>query len=315
MNAVLAVVRAELAKIMSKRRTFVLAGLYWLLMPVVLLLVGRVIQSNLSGPLLGESGVPGAGILAAVASPFGMARLALVGPAYMNPSFFMIIVGLYAALLIGEERSHNMWKTVLAAQPNRLAVYAGKFVTAWLALAVLIAGGLLSNTLFGLLGMTFLQTDASGEWLKLLQLGGLQILFGAAPIAFAFLVVFVLRNAALGLVTIFFLPSLLEGLYGLYATIIGFRSTGGLNVIFQALNLRNVLEDLPRYFFTANLYAPSRQLFTDVLATLGLTGGGQPLQGILGRSVTLPGAALVTAGYFLVFAVIGFFIFARRDVS
>src|SRR5699024_10077024 len=315
MNAVVSVVRAELLKMLGKRRTYVLAGVYWLLMPVVLLLVGRVIQANLSGSFLEGEGIPAGGILGAVASPFGMARLALVGPAYMNPSFYMIIIGLFAALLIGEERSHNMWKTVLVAQPNRLAVYTGKFLTAWLAFAVLVAGGLLFNTAFGLLGMTFLQTDLSGNWLQLLQLAGLQVLFGAAPTAFAFLVVFLLRNAALGLVTIFFLPSLLEGLYGLYATLVGFRPVTRLNALFQALNLQQALEELPKYFFTANLYAPSLKLFTELLGTLGLGEGAQQMQGMLGRIVTLTDAALVTGVYFLVFAAAGFFIFVRRDVS
>lgn len=315
MSAVLSVVRAETMKLLGKRRTYVLAGLYWVLMPVVLLLVGRVIQANLTGSFLEGEGLATGNILGAVASPFGMARLALVGPAYMNPSFYMIIAGLYAALLIGEERSHNMWKTVLVAQPNRLAVYTGKFLTAWLAFAVLVAGALLSATLFGLLGTTFLQTDASGEWLKLLQMAGIQVLFAAAPIAFAFLVVFLLRNAALGLVTIFFLPSLLEGLYGLYATLVGFRPVTRLNAIFQALNLQQTLEELPRYFFTANLYAPSRGMFTDLLATIGLPGADQALRGVLGRGVTVADAALVTGGYFLVFALLGFLVFARRDVS
>src|SRR5690606_6964451 len=88
MNAIANVISAELMKVFSKRRTYVLAGLYWVLMPIVLLLVGRVILSSLGGSFLEDEGLAVGSLLHNIASPFGMARLAVVGPAYMNPSFY-----------------------------------------------------------------------------------------------------------------------------------------------------------------------------------------------------------------------------------
>ena len=317
MNAIANVISAELMKVFSKRRTYVLAGLYWLLMPIVLLLVGRVILSSLGGSFLEDEGLAVGSLLHNIASPFGMARLAVVGPAYMNPSFYMLIVALFAALLIGEERSHNMWKTTLVAQPSRSAVYWGKFMVAWIVFGVLLAGGIASNFLFGALGTTFLGTGFSGEWGSLLQAAGLQFLFAPAAIAFGFLLVFLLRNVALGLVSIFFLPALLEGLYTLYAGLVGFQPVTRFNAIFQALNLQQALENLPRYFFTANLYAPSRGLAANFLELLGATPGELqgPLAGLVGGGMTLQHSALVMAGYFVLFGALGWWLFNRRDVA
>ncbi len=317
MTAVMNVIRAELLKVFSKRRTYVLAGLYWVLMPIVLLLVGRIILANLGGSFLEDEGVAVSGIMHGVASPFGMTRLALLGPAYMSPSFYMIIVALFAALLIGEERSQNMWKTTLVAQPSRTAVYWGKFLVAWLAFAVLVAGAMLFNFLFGALGTTFLGTDFTGDWLTLFQAGGLQVLFAPAAIAFAFLLVFLLRNVALGMVTIFFLPALLEGLYTAYAGLVGFQPLTRFNAIFQVLNLQQTMENLPRYFFTTNLYAPSRGLGTDLLNQLGAGApmGQNPLAGLMGGNLTLLHSGLVMGGYFLVFGLLGWWLFLRRDVA
>lgn len=314
MNAVMNVVKAELLKVRSKRRTYILAGLYWLVMPIILLLVGRVVLLNLGGSFLESEGVPVDSLLGIVASPYGMARLAVLGPAYMNPSFYLIIVALFAALLIGEERSQNMWKTTLVAQPSRLAVYSGKFLVAWLVFALLVAGGILFNALFGVIGMTFLPTGLSGDWLGLLGSAGLQVLFAAAAIAFGFLTVFLLRNVALGIVTIFFLPPLLEGLYTLYATVVGFQPLTRFNMMFQALNLQQTLEELPRYFFTANLYAPARSLLADVSRSMDLGFSPSELSDLLGGSMTLLHSALVTGGYFVVFALLGYWLFHRRDV-
>src|SRR5690625_1912465 len=314
MSAVINVMKAELLKIVSKRRTYILAGLYWVLMPIVLLLVGRVVLINLGGSFLEGEGVPVDSLLGIIASPYGMARLAVLGPAYMNPSFYMIIVALFAALLIGEERSQNMWKTTLVAQPSRLAVYAGKFIVAWLVFAVLVAGGILFNALFGLLGMTFLPTGLGGDWLGLLGRAGLQLWFAGAAIAFGFLMVFLLRNVALGIVTIFFLPPLLEGLYTLYATVVGFQPLTRFNMVFQALNLQRTMEELPRYFFTTNLYAPARSLLAELSRGVDLGLNQSELSRLLGSDLTLGHSALVTAGYFVVFALIGYWLFHRRDV-
>jgi ABC-type transport system involved in multi-copper enzyme maturation permease subunit len=251
------VMRAEFFKVLRKRRAYILAGLYWLLLPGLVLIVGRIIHVNLFGSNLNGT-IPLDSILHELASPFGIARVALAGPAYMSPSFYLIIIALLAALLIGEERSQNMWKTVLVAQPNRLAVLTGKFLVAWIVFAVLVAGAVLAGFLFGAIGTSFLGTTFAGDWGQLFTALGLQILFGGTAILFAFLLVFLLRSMALGLVAIFFLPALLEGLYFAYATLVGFQPVTRINAVFQALRLRQSLEDLPRFFFTSIMYAPSR---------------------------------------------------------
>jgi hypothetical protein len=68
-----------------------------------------------------------------------------VGPAFTSPPFYVIVVAALAAVLIGEERSHQMWKTVLVAQPSRVAVLAGKLVVAMLAVGVLMGGALVAG--------------------------------------------------------------------------------------------------------------------------------------------------------------------------
>jgi ABC-type transport system involved in multi-copper enzyme maturation permease subunit len=319
MKALANVIRAELFKVVRKRRAYILAGLYWLLLPGLVLIVGRIIRVNLFGSSL-DGTIPVDSILHELASPFGIARVALAGPAFMSPSFYMIIIALLAALLVGEERSQNMWKTTLVAQPDRLAVISGKFLVAWLIFAVLVAGAVLSGFLFGAAGTTFLGTTFTGDWGQLFGALGLQVLFGGTAILFAFLLVFLLRSMALGLVAIFFLPALLEGLYFAYATLVGFQPVTRINAFFQALRLRQTLEDLPRYFFTSNLYAPSRKLVGSVLATLEPQvnggGGGPPgLGGLLGSGETLLHSGFVMLGYGVLFGALLVWLFLRRDVA
>lgn len=313
------VIRAELFKIVRKRRTYILAALWWVLLPALLLIVGRVVQVNVSGSFV-EENLPVRDLLQLIASPFGISRLALTLPALVSPSFYIIVISLLAALFIGEERSQNMWKTVLVAQPNRLAVLAGKFVVAMLVLGIYLLGAYLSGAVFGALGTLFLPTDFTGDWLGLAGLYALQWLFATAGMSFAFLMIWLLRNQALGLVSVFFLPALLEGLYTVYATVVGFQPLNRLNAIFQALRLRQTLEELPRYFFTSNLYAPARQPLRELTALLGGPPGNanddfSPFSNLLGSSITLEHAALVVAGYAVAFSLILAWSFVRRDVA
>jgi ABC-type transport system involved in multi-copper enzyme maturation permease subunit len=305
--------------VVRKRRTYVVAGLWWGLLPILTLAVGQLLQTNLAGSFVDEGGGVSA-IVQAVASPFGLARIALVGPAYLSPTFYIIVAALFAALLIGEERSQSMWKTVLVAQPNRLAVLVGKIVVAMIVFGALMAGALVASVLVGAVGMTFLPTTWAGEWGSLLGLYAVQWTFVLAAVTFSFLMVFLTRNVALGMVLVFFLPALLEGLYSLYALAVGFQPVNRLNVFFQTLQLRQTLEDLPRYFFTNNLYFPARSPVTDLVGLFGDIdgGGGSPMDaipGLLGGGVTVSHAALVMAGYTLAFTAILVWRFARHDVD
>ena len=317
MSGFLHVVRAEWFKVVRKRRTFVLAGLWWGLLPALGLIVGRLLHVNLGASFANEAG----GIDLAVqqiASPYGLARIALVGPAYVAPTFYIIVITLFAALLIGEERGHAMWKTVLVAQPQRVAVMAGKVVVAMLAVGALLLGAGVAAALFGAVGTTFLPTDWTGDWLGLAGLFALQWAFSLTGVLFAFLMVFLFKNMVLGIVTVYFLPGLLEGLYTLYAATVGFQPVNRLNAIFQALQLQQRLEDVPRFFYTANAYAPARAPVSELLGGLAAGGADIPpdaLSQLLGTAITLPHAALVMAGYGLAFGLLLFWRFVRHDVE
>jgi ABC-type transport system involved in multi-copper enzyme maturation permease subunit len=322
MNALLNVINAELFKTLRKRRVFVLAGLLWVIVPILLLIVGSIVKNNLGGTFADNNeglNINVQSTVQEIASPFGIARLMLTLPTFMSPTFYIIIIALLAALFMGEERSQNMWKTTLVAQPNRLAVLFGKFIVTFLIFGAILLGGYFSSLLFGAIGTLFLQTTFAGDWLGLFRLYLLQWLFSVAGIAFAFLMVWFIRNIALGLVSIFFLPALFEGIYSLYKTAVGFERLTQLNALFQTLRLRNTLEELPRYFFTRNLYAPAREPVNAIIKALGgdpnsSNDASQFFNNLLG-TFPLGHSAQVMAVYTLIFG--GFLVwrFLRRDVS
>lgn len=317
MSAFLNVVEAEMFKAVRKKRTYILAGLLWLLLPTLVLIIGRILQVNLSGSFVDEA-VSVESILQTVASPFGIARISLMLPALSSPTYYIIVISLLAALFIGEERNQNMWKTTLVAQPNRLAVLFGKFTVAIILFGALLLGSYLVSFLFGAIGMIYLPTSFAGEWLSLLGLYGLQWLFGVAAMFFAFLMIWLLRNVSLGIVSVFFLPALIEGLYTVYATTVGFQPLNRLNAVFQFLRLQRTLEELPRYFFTRNLYAPAREPLSTVVSSLGGDPNDNdmgPLTDLLGGNIELERAALVLAVYSLIFGGILVWGFMRRDVQ
>jgi ABC-type transport system involved in multi-copper enzyme maturation permease subunit len=315
----LRVVDAELFKLVRKRRTYVLAFLWWILLPVLVLIVARVLVSNLAA-FASDAGIVDQGVQA-LASPFGIARIGLVGPAYLTPTFYVIVVAALAAVLVGEERTHLMWKTVLVAQPARWAVLAGKLAVAMLAVGVLLAGAVAAGALFGAVGTLFLPTDFSGAWGSLLGLYALQWAFASALIGFAFLMVYLARNLAMGMILVFFLPALLEGLYTIYAAIVGFQPINRFNVFLQTIRMRQLLEDLPTYFFTANVYAPARaparELTTAFGAEMARESGGQApdFGALLGTGITLESATLVVAGYALLFVAVLAWRFLRADIE
>ena len=187
MSAILATVRAETFKLLRKRRIYVLAFLYWVLLPAVALLVGRLLYTNLRE--FEREGLPVADLLQSLFSAHGLATVALTGPAYMSPTAYIVGVVLLAALFIGEERGQNMWKTVLVIQPYRPAVMTGKLVVTMGALLALMLGAFLSAIVFGTIGTSFLPTDLSGDWLGLLGLYLWQWAHLLAAVLLAFLLV------------------------------------------------------------------------------------------------------------------------------
>ena len=319
MNALMHVVRAEAFKVAKKKRVYVLAALYWVLLPVLALIIGRILHTNLSASFANEVGSIDQ-VLQALFSPFGLATVSLVAPSFVSPTLYMVAIVLLAALLIGDEKSQNMWKTVLVVQPNRVAVVAGKIIVAMGALLVLMAGAFVSSLLFGTLGTSFLPTSFQGDWARLAGLYLLQWLFLLAPVVLSFLLVFLVKSGVLGVVMVLFLPGLIEGLYAVLNSLLQLQPLNRINAIFQALRIQQAWTEAPRYFFTANLYTPARSPGAELVSTfigegVAPTGDMGPLQGLLGLGLGTPHSAAVIAGYTLVFGALLFWVFMRRDID
>ena len=319
MTPLMHVVRAEAFKVAKKKRIYVLAALYWVVLPVLALIIGRLLHTNLADSFANEVGSIDQ-ILQALFSPFGLATISLMAPSFVSPSLYMVAVVLLAALLIGDERSQNMWKTVLVVQPNRVAVMAGKIVVAMGALLFLMVGAFLSSLVFGTLGTSFLPTTFQGDWANLAWLYLVQWLFLLAPVVLAFLLVFLVKSGVLGVVMVLFLPGLIEGIYTVLNSLLQLQPLNRINAIFQALRIQQAWQDAPRYFFTANLYAPARSPGADLVADVVSEAGGsgaefQGLEGLLGLGLGIPHSAAVIAGYALVFGALLFWAFLRRDID
>jgi len=324
MNGFMNTVRAEVFKLRHKRRSYVIAGLLWVLLPVLLLVIGWVLETRVGDTFadeiareFGDGGVNVTQVVQQVASPVALARNSLLILGNLSPSLLIIVVALTAALLIAEERTQNMWKTILSVQPNRVAVLSGKITAAMLYLGVLLAGSLVASLLFGALGTLFLPTTFGTGWGELVGLYALQWLFGLCATLFAFLLVWLFRSLPLGIVSIFFLPAVLEGGYTFYRTVVGFDRLNRFNALLEALQIRNTVQELPRYFFTTNLYAPSRHPIAEV-AGLFNPGGtnidlSSPFSAIFAPD--LGHAALVMGVYALLFGAILFWSFSRHDVA
>ena len=317
MNGLLDVIRAETFKVLRKRRMYILAALYWVILPVLALIVGRLLDTNLADSFANE-GASVDMLLQSLFSPYGLAGVSLVLPAYASPTLYIVAVALLAALLIGDERSQQMWKTVLVVQPNRVAVLSGKIIVCMLAILALMAGAFLSSVIFGSLGTTFLPTDFSGDWLRLAWLYLLQWAFLLAPVVLAFLLIFVVRSAVLGIVMVLFLPGLIEGIYTVLNTLLQLQPLNRINAIFQTLRLQRAWEEAPRYFFTANLYVPGRSPGTEFMTQLIPEGDDfneSIFVGMLGSGIDLAHAAAVMAGYAIVIGALLYWAFLRRDVD
>ena len=315
MNGYLNTVRAEVFKLRHKRRSYVMAGFLWLLLPALLLLIGWILDTRVAGTFIDE-GLTVNEVVQNIASPIAIARNSLLILGNLSPSLLIIIVALTAALLIGEERSQNMWKTVLTAQPNRVAVLSGKITAAMLFLGVLLIGSFVWSLIFGSIGTLFLPTAFGSGWLGLFGLYALQWVFALTATLFAFLMVWLLRSLPLGIVSIFFLPAVLEGGYTFYRTAVGFDRLNRFNALLEALQLTNTLQDLPRYFFSTNLYAPSREPVSALATLFGAqldSADMGPLSNLF--VVDLGRAAIVMAVYALVFGVLLFWRFTRSDVA
>lgn len=91
MNAVINVVRAEAFKVARKRRLYLLAGLYWVIAPLIALIVARVLFTNLSGSFIDDQ-VSVVQAIRSFASPHGLATFLLSVPSYVSPTFYMVAI-------------------------------------------------------------------------------------------------------------------------------------------------------------------------------------------------------------------------------
>ena len=317
MSALVNVIRAELFKAARKRRLYLLAVLLWVIFPLLLLFVGWLLQTRVAGTFV-DNGVGVGPVVEAVAAPLAISRNSLVLLGNSAPVALLIVaVVLIAALLIGDEHSQNMWKTVLTVQPARLTVLLGKLLTAMLLLFLLLLGSYLSGPLFGALGTLFLPTSFSGDWGGLAGLYLLQWLYATAAMLFTFLMIWLLRSNLLGIVAVVALPGLLEGMVTFYQVVVGFDRLNRFNAILQTLRLRQLFEELPHYFFTTNLYTPSRLLLNDVTTALGVPGGVGGNAGLFAGlfDLDLTRAAWVLGVYAVIFAAVLIWSFTRRDIA
>lgn len=320
MNAIVQVIRAELFKSFKKKRLYVFSFLWWILLPVLSLIIALVVHAN-AGSMLDE-GETLTEVVNQISSITAIARNGLFMSSLPFFPMFLIFVVLIAALLIGEERRFNMWKTVLTTQPSRWQVMTGKILAGMLLLGIIVFGAYLSACFFGWLSTLFVPTTLPTAAVLLEYLGyfALQWAFGLAAMLFAFLMIWVLRNQVMGIISVFFLPALVQGLYSIYALSANLDpATNQFAAMIEAMQLRRTLERLPRYFFDTNLYAPAREPLTSDVANGVEDITPSDLEGLgldnIFQMPTLPEASLTIAIYAAVFGVLLYTSFSRRDIS
>ena len=183
----LEMIRAELFKASRKKRTWVMIALSSLGSPLLQFISAAFVASRVLGTVA-DQGTTIATTLEQIASPFNMARNTLAASSTL-PFILLTVVAVFAVLLVGEERTFKMWKTILVANPDRMQVLAAKFATGMILLFFVIFGGLIGSLLFGGLAMLLgYSKGAGGNWLELLAIHGLQWLALAAPLMMGFLI-------------------------------------------------------------------------------------------------------------------------------
>ena len=317
MTGLFNVVRAELFKATHKRRIYFFAALAWILPAVILLIIAYLAHARIN---IDDGGITEE-IIKFLASPIGIARINLI--LLINFAFFLILlIALLSTLFIGEERNQKMWKTVLVAEPNRFTVLVGKIITAMLLLFFLFLGCFLSAVAFGGIGTLFLPTQFFGDWLPLVKFYFLQWLFTLTMLLFGFLMVWWIKNNALGIVAIILLPRIVESLYGIYVLISGIGQVNNrFMVALEALKLRKTLENLPQYFLTSNFSAPSREVLREMLLIEELAeldffsdiAGAGPLASAF--AIDLNRSIIVMGIYALIFGLLLFWSFKKQDVA
>ena len=306
-------IRAELFKASRKKRTWMLIALSSLGSPLLQFISAAFVASRVLGTVA-DQGATVATTLEQIASPFNMARNTLAASSTL-PFILLTLVAVFAVLLVGEERTFKMWKTILVANPNRMQVLAAKFLSAMILLFLVIFGGLLGSLLFGGLAMLLgYSKGASGNWLELIGIHGLQWLALAAPLMMGFLIAWLNASPAIAVIGIVVAPNILEAIIS-GAVLSQIERVSLLNAPFQAERIQELIQSVPRYFLTPNLAFGARLVGQ---AGRDLVGDGN--SAVAGFLPTMNwneiGWSMGVCGvYFLIFTALMVWSFGTRDVQ
>jgi ABC-type transport system involved in multi-copper enzyme maturation permease subunit len=241
---------AELRKSRFKKRFWILLIIMGIVTPLVQVIIAYFVTQNLSGGQLDSSGAISKGIAENAATAFSLGRNFISAGIAI---FLLPISAMVGNYFIGEERGFKMWKVILVSQPNRLNVLLGKFLAGIMLLAILILGSGLGNIIIGFLAnLAFFHAPNTGDWGTLISLYFLQCLTVTAPLALAMLLSSIIAAPAMSLLGTILLPRILEGI--IFASVFSqIQKINVINAAFQAIKLKNLLEQVPRYFLTDNL--------------------------------------------------------------
>lgn len=303
MNPVLSVVVAELFRMSRRKRLLLLASVYWVAVPLILVLVTPTLRSALTDVFSGSRV-----LMQTLASPFGLAATGTGLGGYSSPSLYFVIVAVIATVMIGDDTRFSTWKSTLVLQPRRGTVLAGKLIAGHIVVFSVLLGNLLGSLIIGGIGTFWLGTTFAGAWGALITKLLLQWLFLFAPLAFSYLVVFYVRSTGLAVILILFLMPVAELIHQILSTVVRVNPASQLAHFFKHQLVQPWWNALPDWFFTTNTFSPSREAFNPIL---GMLGGGTQLTARVGVSHS----ALVLAVYTVIFLLVLVPAFMRRDVA
>jgi ABC-type transport system involved in multi-copper enzyme maturation permease subunit len=304
---VLEMIAAEIFKASRKKRFWVLLAFFILVAPAFQLISAAFVSRSVAGGGLADGNTINTAINQ-ISSPYNMARNSLGG---LFQLMLLPVVAVMAIFLVSEERTFKMWKTILVANPDRIRVITAKFISGMLILAAVIFGGLLGSLVFGTLStLVGLSSGFDGDWGAMVAMHFLQWLVLAAPLALGFLIAWLTASPAIAVIGVVVLPGLLETIIrAVLVAQVGPLSP--LSAPFEAARLKQLLEDVPRFFLTPNISLGSRVLGQDAVNFLG-TNAPVALPTLdwsqIGWSVGVSGV------YFLLFAGLMIWTFTSRDV-
>ncbi len=300
-------IAAEIFKASRKKRFWALLGFFILIAPLFQLISAAFVARSVAGGGLADGNTINTAINQ-ISSPYNMARNSLGG---LFQLMLLPVVAVMAIFLVSEERTFKMWKTILVANPDRIRVITAKFISGMLILAAVIFGGLLGSLVFGTVStLVGLSSGFDGDWGAMVAMHFLQWLVLAAPLALGFLIAWLTASPAIAVIGVVVLPGLLETIIraGLVAQV---GPLSPLSAPFEAARLKQLLEDVPRFFLTPNISLGSRVLGQDAANFLG-TNAPVALPTLdwsqIGWSVGVSGV------YFLLFAGLVIWSFTSRDV-